>query len=52
MILYSKSGDYGVYDDTIATECAKKVFPTKEIHSFAGRLWTDGLEDKFYSLPF
>ena len=52
VILYSKSGDYGVYDDTIATECAKKVFPTKEIHSFAGRLWTDGLEDKFYPLPF
>ena len=52
VILYAKSGDYGVYDDTVAIHCAKKVFPTKEIHSFAGRQWNDGLEDKFYPLPF
>ena len=52
VILYAKSGDYGVYDDTVAIQCAKKVFPTKEIHSFAGRQWNDGLEDKFFPLPF
>lgn len=52
VILYGRSGDYGVYDDAIATECAKKVFPTKEIHSFADRQWIDGLEDKFFPLPF
>lgn len=52
VILYGRSGDYGVYDDAIATECAKKVFPTKEIHSFADRQWVDGLEDKFFPLPF
>jgi hypothetical protein len=52
VILYAKSGDYGVYDDAIATACAKKVFPTKEIHSFAGRQWNDGLDKKFFPLPF
>ena len=52
VILYAKSGDYGVYDDTVAIECAKKVFPTKEIHSFAGRQWNDGLGEKFFPLPF
>jgi hypothetical protein len=52
VILYAKSGDYGVYDDAIATECAKKVFPGKNIHSFAGRQWNDGLEEKFFPLPF
>ena len=52
VILYFKSGDYGVYDDAIATECAKKVFPTKEIHSFAGRDWDDELGDRFFPLPF
>lgn len=52
VILYAKSGDYGVYDDTVAVDCAKKVFPTKEIHSFAGRQWNDGLEEKFFPLPF
>ena len=52
VILYYKSGDYGVYDDAIAIECAKKLFPTKNIHSFAGRQWDDELENKFYDLPF
>lgn len=52
VILYSKSGDYGVYNDAIATECAKKVFPTKNIHSFAGRQWNDGLDERFFPLPF
>lgn len=52
VILYSKSGDYGVYDDAIATECAKKVFPDKEIHSFAGRQWDDELDSLFMELPF
>jgi hypothetical protein len=52
VILYFKSGDYGVYDDAIATECAKKLFPTKEIHSFAGRDWDDELGNRFFPLPF
>jgi len=52
VILYAKSGDYGVYDDAIATECAKKVFPTKNIHSFAGRQWDNELDNMFYELPF
>lgn len=52
VILYYKSGDYGVYDDTIATECAKKLFPTKNIHSFAGRRWDEELENMFCDLPF
>lgn len=52
VILYAKSGDYGVYDDKIATECAQRIFSTKKVHSFAGRQWDDELEDKFFSLPF
>ena len=52
VILYSKSGDYGVYDDAIATECAQKVFPGKKIHSFAGKQWDEELESKFFPLPF
>jgi hypothetical protein len=52
VILYAKSGDYGVYDDAIATACAKKVFPTKNIHSFANRQWDEELENKFFELPF
>ena len=52
VILYSKSGDYGVYDDTVAIECAKKVFPTKQIHSFAGQEWDEKLTSMFDDLPF
>jgi len=52
VILYFKSGDYGVYDDAIATECAKKLFPGKKIHSFAGRDWDDELGNRFFPLPF
>jgi hypothetical protein len=52
VILYFKSGDYGVYDNAIATECAKKVFPGKTIHSFAGRQWDSELDSMFESLPF
>lgn len=52
VILYSKSGDYGVYDDTVAIHCAEKVFPGKKIHSFAGRQWDDELSKKFFPLPF
>ena len=52
VILYFKSGDYGVYDDAIATECAKKVFPTKQIHSFAGQEWDRELTNMFDDLPF
>lgn len=39
--LYSKSGDYGVFDDTIAYHAARKVFPTKTIHCFAGAKWEE-----------
>ena len=52
VILYAKSGDYGVYDDTIAVECAKKVFPTKQVHSFAGQQWDEKLTSMFDDLPF
>ena len=52
VILYAKSGDYGVYDDAIATECAKKLFPGKNIHSYAGRQWDEALSNKFFELPF
>jgi hypothetical protein len=52
VILYFKSGDYGVYDDAVATECAKKLFPGKNIHSYAGRQWDEELDSKFYELPF
>lgn len=43
VILYSSSGDYGVYDDTIAMNCAIKIFPNKIISSFAGKKWVDTL---------
>ena len=52
VVLYFKSGDYGVYDDAIALECAKKLFPGKNIHSFAGRKWDEELEMQFDDLPF
>jgi hypothetical protein len=52
VILYYKSGDYGVYDDKVATECAQRIFPYKRIHSFAGRQWDEELDNMFYELPF
>ena len=52
VILYAKSGDYGVYDDTVAIECAKRVFPGKKIHSFAGQEWDEKLTSMFDDLPF
>jgi hypothetical protein len=52
VILYHKSGDYGVYDDAIAIECAQDVFPNLKIHSFAGRQWDQELDSLFYDLPF
>ena len=52
VILYFKSGDYGVYDDTVAIECAKILFPEKKIHSFAGREWDNELTNMFDDLPF
>lgn len=52
VILYFKSGDYGVYDDAIAIECAKKIFLTHKIYSFAGREWDQELTNMFDSLPF
>ena len=39
LILYGKSGDYGVYNDEIAVKCARKLFPTLEIVSHAGLTW-------------
>lgn len=39
VILYAQSGDYGVYNDTIALEACKKIFPDKKIKSFAGLSW-------------
>ncbi len=41
VILYKKSGDYGVYDDQIAIRAAKVVFPGKNILSFAGKEWDE-----------
>jgi hypothetical protein len=52
VVLYSKSGDYGVYDDNIAVEAAKSVFPNHKIFSYAGRRWDDELTDKYDDLPF
>jgi hypothetical protein len=52
VILYYKSGDYGVYNDTVAIECAKRLFPNKEIHSYAGRQWDSELDNLFTELPF
>ena len=52
VILYSKSGDYGVYNNTMAIESAKKIFSNKNIHSFANREWDSELEETFNDLPF
>lgn len=45
--LYAESGDYGVYNSTIAINAAKLIFPDKEIVSYPGQSW--GEWDK---LPF
>jgi hypothetical protein len=52
VILYAQSGDYGVYDDATALECAAKLFTDKKIHSYAGRQWDDELTNMFDDLPF
>jgi hypothetical protein len=52
VILYSKSGDYGVYEDNIAVEAASKVFPNHKIFSYAGREWDSQLSDKYDESPF
>lgn len=41
VILYGKSGDYGVYEDEIAIKAAQVVFPGKNILSFAGKSWDE-----------
>jgi histidinol dehydrogenase len=41
LTLYAQSGDYGVYNNEIAINAAKLVFPNKEIRSFAGMQWSD-----------
>lgn len=50
--LYYKSGDYGVYNDIIAMACAKRLFPGKEIYSYAGQQWNSEWEDDNDDLPF
>ena len=52
VILYYKSGDYGVYDDSVAIAAASKLFPTHLISSYAGREWDKELADKYDDLPF
>lgn len=52
VILYSKSGDYGVYDDAIAIEAAQSVFPNHKISSYAGREWDNVLSNKYDDRPF
>ena len=52
VILYGKSGDYGVYDDIVAIEGASRIFKGKKIHSFAGRSWDEELDNMFDDLPF
>ena len=52
VILYSKSGDYGVYDNAIAIEAAKSVFPNHQISSYAGREWDRQLTERYDDLPF
>ena len=49
VILYAQSGDYGVYDDIIATKCAKEIFTGKIVISFAGKSWND-VEDMYKQL--
>lgn len=41
VVLYKSSGDYGVYDNQTAIECAKILFFNKNIHSFAGKEWDE-----------
>jgi hypothetical protein len=52
VILYSKSGDYGVYDDKIAIQAARAIFPNMDIYSYAGRAWDNELTEMFDGLPF
>jgi hypothetical protein len=52
VILYAQSGDYGVYDDAIAIEAAKKLFPNHKISSYAGRQWDKELTERYDDLPF
>jgi hypothetical protein len=52
VILYGKSGDYGVFDDTNAELCARDVFPTKQIHCFPGQEWDEKLTSMYDDLPF
>jgi hypothetical protein len=49
LILYAQSGDYGVYDDNIAINAAKIIFPNKEILSQAGQPWNE--VTLIYGLP-
>jgi len=37
--LYARSGDYGIYDSTIAIATAKVIFPGKEILSYPDQNW-------------
>lgn len=42
--LYAQSSDYGKYQDDVAIACAKKLFPTHSILSFAGKSWEQVIE--------
>lgn len=52
VILYYKSGDYGVYDDTIGIACAEKLFPGKKVYSYAGQQWNSEWDGLYDDLPF
>lgn len=52
VILYYKSGDYGVYNDIVAMACAKQLFPNKKISSYAGQQWNSEWIDQDDDLPF
>jgi len=51
IILFGKSGDYGVYDDTIATELASKLFTEKIVFSHAGAEMLD-ISHLYDDIPF
>jgi hypothetical protein len=51
IILFGKSGDYGVYDDTIATELASKLFTEKFVFSHAGQEMLD-ISHLYDDMPF
>jgi len=51
IILFGKSGDYGVYDDTVASELASKLFTEKIVFSHAGAEMLD-ISHLYDDMPF